>query len=101
MSELRKRLYDLKINILKEVENLDIRLKLAEEVLEIEKSIVAITDTHGSTELPYKEDDLLKAYQAGCIEGLDDCCDFGHDDLKELISDSIKWLKRYKDKAIT
>ena len=61
----------------------------------------AINYTHSSMELLYKGDDLLKAYQAGCIEGFDDCCDFGHDDLKELISDSIKWLKRYKDKAIT
>lgn len=45
--------------------------------------------------LRHNEDDMLKAYQAGCIEGQDDCCDFGEDDLKELTSDSVKWYKRF------
>ena len=64
---------------------------------DIKADILKINVTHSSLQLPYKDDDLLKAYQAGAIESKDDCVKFGYDDLKELESDSIKWLKRYKN----
>ena len=45
----------------------------------------------------FTETDLLNGYQAGCIEGLDDCCDLGLDDLKEIKEDGKKWVKRYTE----
>ena len=45
----------------------------------------------------FTETDLLNGYQAGCIEGLDDCCDLGLDDLKEIKEDGEKWVKRYTE----
>ena len=47
----------------------------------------------------FNKDDLLKAYQAGCIEGQDDCVAFGYDDLKETIQASGKWYERYTNKG--
>lgn len=45
----------------------------------------------------FTETDLLNGYQAGCIEGLDECCDLGLDDLKEIKKDGEKWVKRYTE----
>ena len=45
----------------------------------------------------FTETDLLNGYQAGCIEGLDDCCDLGLDDLKEIKEDGEKWVKIYTE----
>ena len=45
----------------------------------------------------FTETDLLNGYQAGCIEGLDECCDLGLDDLKEIKEDGEKWVKRYTE----
>ena len=45
----------------------------------------------------FTETDLVNGYQAGCIEGLDDCCDLGLDDLKEIKEDGKKWVKRYTE----
>ena len=45
----------------------------------------------------FTETDLLNGYQAGCIEGLDDCCDLGFNDLKEIKEDGKKWVKRYTE----
>ena len=45
----------------------------------------------------FTETDLLNGYQAGCIEGFDDCCDLGLNDLKEIKEDGEKWVKRYTE----
>ena len=55
----------------------------------------AITDVVDSKR--FTETDLLNGYQAGCIEGLDECCDLGLDDLKEIKEDGEKWVKRYTE----
>ena len=43
----------------------------------------------------FERADLLRAYQAGCLENKDDCVNFGFDDLKELKQDANKWTDRY------
>jgi phosphoribulokinase len=45
----------------------------------------------------FTEVDLLNGYQAGCIEGLDNCCDLGLDDLKKIKEGGKKWVKRYTE----
>ena len=45
----------------------------------------------------FTETDLLNGYQAGCIEGLDECCDLGLNDLKEIKEYGEKWVKIYTE----
>lgn len=45
----------------------------------------------------FNKNDLLRAYQAGCLENKDDCVTFGYDDTKELLTDAEKWYKRYTE----
>lgn len=66
---------------------------LSEAISEVENlSLSGVVDSKRFTET-----DLLNGYQAGCIEGLDDCCDLGLDDLKEIKEDGEKWVKRYTE----
>lgn len=78
---------------------LTIDYELAETYLEdqTQVNLLPICDVIDSCR--FNRDDLLRAYQAGCIEGQDDCVDFSYDDLKETIQDSEKWYKRYTDKG--
>ena len=59
------------------------------------KEQLTLTDVVDSKR--FTETDLLNGYQAGCIEGLDECCDLGLDDLKEIKEDGEKWVKRYTE----
>ena len=66
---------------------------LSEAISEVENlSLSGVVDSKRFTDT-----DLLNGYQAGCIEGLDDCCDLGLDDLKEIKEDGKKWVKRYTE----
>ena len=66
---------------------------LSEAISEVENlSLPGVVDSKRFTET-----DLLNGYQAGCIEGLDDCCDLGLDDLKEIKEDGEKWVKIYTE----
>jgi len=66
-----------------------------QDLLEDYTKQLALTDVVDSKR--FTETDLLNGYQAGCIEGLDDCCDLGLDDLKEIKEDAEKWVKRYTE----
>ena len=69
---------------------------LSEAISEVENlSLSGVVDSKRFTDT-----DLLNGYQAGCIEGLDDCCDLGLDDLKEIKEDGKKWVKRYTEQLI-
>ena len=50
---------------------------------------------NSSLQLPYTKTDLWRAYQAGCLESVDDCVKYSFKDLKELQQDSLKWIERY------
>lgn len=41
--------------------------------------------------------DLSRAYQAGCLENVDDCIKYSFKDLKELQQESLEWVKRYTE----
>lgn len=46
----------------------------------------------------FERQDLLRAYQAGHIENLDECfTPTSMEDLKELLEDAEKWYKRYTE----
>lgn len=47
--------------------------------------------------LRHSKEDMIKGYQAGCIEGFDDCCDLGLEDYKEIKQDAHKWYKRFTE----
>lgn len=64
-------------------------------VLDEYKKQLTLTDVVDSKR--FTETDLLNGYQAGCIEGLDECCDLGLDDLKGIKEDGEKWVKRYTE----
>jgi len=81
----------------------NLKLEVGNAISKIEaKNIIenaineAIDYAHSSLQLPYKDDDLLKAYQAGAIEQKDNLPELNYEGLRSLTSDSIEWLKRYK-----
>ena len=69
--------------------------KMHEYIIKLEAKVenLALSDVGESKR--FAETDLLNTYQAGCIEGLDECCDLGLNDLKEIKEDGKKWIKRY------
>lgn len=68
---------------------------------------IALIDKHVSERLNlsgvvrskrFNKNDLLRAYQAGCLENLNQKnVPTSMEDLKELLQDGEKWYKRYTD----
>ena len=56
-----------------------------------------LTLTSVGCSLRHSKEDMLKAYQAGCLESVDDRIIYSLKDLKELKTDAIKWYKRFTE----
>ena len=95
-NDLIKELFELH-KLLADKGEIGIGYGFSENYNRLEKQVKKLTLTDVVDSKRFTDTDLLNGYIAGCIEQLDDCCDLGLDDLKEIKEDGEKWVKRYTE----
>jgi len=74
----------------------EVSKRLLTEVGDAHRIVENLVITDVSNSKLFERQDLLRAYQAGHIENLDECfTPTSMEDLKELLEDAEKWYKRY------
>ena len=69
---------------------IELSIKRLREIEELNKKL---TVKPSSLQLPYSKNDLSRAYQAGCLDNVDDSIQYSEKDLKELKQESLEWIE--------
>ena len=87
---------DDSVNIINNKNDNEVSKRLLTEVGDAHRIVENLVITDVSNSKLFERQDLLRAYQAGHIENLDECfTPTSMEDLKELLEDAEKWYKRY------